>query len=156
MSSLPDSIPEPTCASGVGPGWWPIVEGLYEVLHDCDPDIVVDQVKEKSGSLRVYVTMSDNSKIGWDSLNEMIRVAEAISRRTCETCGAAGTWRGDGWQRVTYDPYENQRNENRKALQQKLHNEPITGDSSLGGPNQSLSPYDDDGGEEGRWPGVNG
>lgn len=55
-----------------------------------------DQVKEKFGGLRVYMTWGD--EISFD-VNEIFRAAieeaERKSFETCERCGAAGRTRGE-------------------------------------------------------------
>lgn len=52
------------------------------------------QIKEKFGTLRVYTDGTD------DEINGMIRMAEAMSGRTCEECGAPGELRPGGWYRT--------------------------------------------------------
>lgn len=55
------------------------------------PQVVAVQVKEKFGGLRFY----------YDGGDELIRgavsMAEAMSYRTCDVCGAPGTPNHDGW-----------------------------------------------------------
>lgn len=53
--------------------------------------IVATQVKEKYGTLRFYVSHSD------EFIDGVIAMAESMSTRTCETCGAPGKRRGGGW-----------------------------------------------------------
>lgn len=50
-----------------------------------------DQVKEKYGGLRVYFTGGD------DYVEGLISMAEAISYKTCETCGNSGKPNKGGW-----------------------------------------------------------
>ena len=64
--------------------------------HDIDiPDevsqVVAVQVKEKFGTLRFYADGGD------DKTDGMIRMAEAMSAVTCETCGSPGEMRGRSW-----------------------------------------------------------
>jgi hypothetical protein len=72
-----------------GKGW----AGLYGPLIDLclQRGIVVNQVKEKFGGLRFYVGGPGN-----DSLNDIIRAAEAESFHTCEQCGESGCSWKDG------------------------------------------------------------
>jgi hypothetical protein len=55
------------------------------------PQVIVDQVKEKFGTLRFYYHGGD------DIIDGMVRMAESISGFTCEKCGAPGKMRGRGW-----------------------------------------------------------
>ena len=68
-----------------------IEEAEYmEVTETCH-QVVVEQVKEKFGSLRFYYTGGD------DAIDGMVRMAESMSSVTCEECGAPGTTAGKGW-----------------------------------------------------------
>lgn len=60
-------------------------------IPDEVPQVVVEQVKEKFGTLRFYVRGGDKYTDG------MIRMAEAMSAATCEVCGDRGQMRGHGW-----------------------------------------------------------
>ena len=72
-------------------GWYNIIDGLcLHIQHYIDnkkkegieiPQVVADQVKEKFGTLRFYVSGGD------DVTHWMIRLAEYYSERTCEGCG---------------------------------------------------------------------
>jgi hypothetical protein len=75
-----------TLGANVGPGWEPIVNELYMELKGLDPDLVVDQVKEKFGSLRFYFQPSDTDR--YDELNVFVYAAEAKCAQTCEACGS--------------------------------------------------------------------
>jgi hypothetical protein len=55
------------------------------------PQVTVDQVKEKFGTLRFYTTGGDRL------IDGMIWFAESMSGRICETCGAPGKTRGRGY-----------------------------------------------------------
>lgn len=52
---------------------------------------VAVQVKEKFGGLRFYVDNADDYTRG------VISMAESMSYKTCETCGAPGKQTGKGW-----------------------------------------------------------
>jgi hypothetical protein len=54
-------------------------------------DIVANQVKEKYGSLRFYISYYT------EELDEIIDSAEKKSACVCETCGAPGKIRGSSW-----------------------------------------------------------
>ncbi len=60
-------------------------------IRDEVPQVVVDQVKEKFGTLRFYYHGGD------DTIDGMVRMAESMSAFTCEKCGAPGKMRGRGW-----------------------------------------------------------
>jgi len=73
-----------------GEGWEPLLRRLSERLtariqaERSPQDYYAVQVKEKFGGLRFYMSQYT------DEMGELIRDAEAESRRTCETCGAPG------------------------------------------------------------------
>ena len=98
-------------------GWYDIIDTLcHTIQHHLDwkrgsdkfkgmPDeewdechqTVAVQVKEKWGGLRFYVSNSD------DYIDGAISLAESLSLRTCEQCGAPGKPRGGGWVRTLCD-----------------------------------------------------
>ena len=55
------------------------------------PQVTLDQVKEKFGTLRFYYTGGD------DIVDGMVRMAESMSGVTCEECGNPGKQVGGGW-----------------------------------------------------------
>jgi hypothetical protein len=55
------------------------------------PQVIAVQVKEKFGTLRFYVDG------GNEATYAMISMAESMSARTCEKCGAPGKLRGKTW-----------------------------------------------------------
>ena len=82
----------------VGDGW-------FEILQDClrdlrsiretglAPNLILVQVKEKFGTLRVYVNGEDEG----DIVQSILDYAETRSSWTCDECGKAGTKEGKGW-----------------------------------------------------------
>ena len=60
---------------------------------------VAVQVKEKWGCLRFYVNNAD------DYVQGIISMAESMSCRICETCGAPGQRRTGGWVRTLCDDH---------------------------------------------------
>jgi hypothetical protein len=58
------------------------------------PQVTLDQVKEKFGTLRFYYQGGD------DVIDGMVRMAESMSGVTCEECGKPGTRSGGGWIRT--------------------------------------------------------
>jgi hypothetical protein len=88
-----------------GDGWFHIIDTLcrniqnYSDNHQDGLDqedaeyyqVTVQQVKEKFGSLRFYISGGD------DYIYGMISMAEAISEKTCEDCGAKAEVTTKGW-----------------------------------------------------------
>jgi hypothetical protein len=83
-------------------GWFDLIDELFGNIqsyidnnsHAPDriiPQVTVDQVKEKFGTLRFYTTGGDRL------IDGMIWFAESMSGRICETCGAPGKTRGRGY-----------------------------------------------------------
>jgi hypothetical protein len=80
-------------------GWFDLIDQLCDSIQryiDQNPrlnvpQVVVEQVKEKFGTLRFYVSGGDDLTRG------MIWFAESMSGRICETCGKFGKRRGHGW-----------------------------------------------------------
>lgn len=73
-------------------GWYNIIFTLCSLIQihqkSQTPDykpVVVQQVKEKFGTLRFYYYGGDDTVLG------MVAYAEAISGMTCEVCGDRGT-----------------------------------------------------------------
>jgi hypothetical protein len=80
-----------------GDGWFNILNMLCRNIQshlDWKPEVeqvVVQQVKEKFGSLRFYYTGGD------DYIRGLVSMAEAMSEVTCEDCGAPATKQTSGW-----------------------------------------------------------
>jgi hypothetical protein len=68
-----------------------IVAGDFRQVPESIPQVTLDQVKEKFGTLRFYYTGGD------DVIDGMVRMAESMSGVTCEECGNPGERRGGGW-----------------------------------------------------------
>jgi len=66
------------------------------------PQVTLDQVKEKFGTLRFYYTGGD------DVIDGMVRMAESMSGVTCEECSAPAETHGPGWIRTICKPCEEQ------------------------------------------------
>ena len=79
-----------------GDGWGKILKELSTRLdpYAATDDLVIIQVKEKLGSLRVYVRFEGHDWSEKEEVVEVVRrwrnVAEEQSCYTCEVCGAAG------------------------------------------------------------------
>jgi hypothetical protein len=55
------------------------------------PQVTLDQVKEKFGTLRFYYSGGD------DYISGLVSMAESMSGITCEECGKPGTSTSGGW-----------------------------------------------------------
>jgi hypothetical protein len=76
-----------------GDGWFDLIDTLCEQLQHATetqemPQVVAAQVKEKFGALRFYVHERSAEQQG------MITLAQAMSYRICDVCGARGELRG--------------------------------------------------------------
>lgn len=72
-----------------GNGWYHLIDALCTQLQrmtdqDGAPQIIASQVKEKFGSLRFHAREAD------DRQKAVIELAQELSRRTCDVCGAPG------------------------------------------------------------------
>lgn len=79
-----------------GDGWFFIIDKLCSsiqnyVTNNKKPQPVVVQVKEKFGTLRLYIEDSDQL------IDGMIWFAEDISGVVCELCGRPGKLNKNGW-----------------------------------------------------------
>lgn len=68
-----------------------LVSQEFRVVPEYVHRVVVEQVKEKFGTLRFYYRGGD------DVVDGMVRMAEAMSAVTCEECGAPGKVGGSRW-----------------------------------------------------------
>jgi len=94
-----------------GDGWFDLIDELCANIQGyidnnssesrVIPQVTVDQVKEKFGTLRFYTTGGDRL------IDGMIWFAESMSGRICEICGAPGKRHGSGWLRTLCDMHAN-------------------------------------------------
>lgn len=63
----------------------------HRQVKDPIPQAIAVQVKEKFGTLRFYIDGGD------ETINALTSMAESMSARTCEKCGAPGKLRGKTW-----------------------------------------------------------
>lgn len=87
-----------------GDGWKKILHECFAALrvlkeHGIAPNLGLMQVKEKFGTLRVYLYGEDPYEIAFAVASH----AEHRSSNTCEDCGDYGTRRGGGWIRTLCD-----------------------------------------------------
>ena len=89
------------------PGWYPLVEKLlldFRALPQEDGVVLINQIKEKFGGLRVYVEVSGSDDFK-ERVRDMIEQAEKEASRTCEFCSNPGVLRTPGWMRVTCEKH---------------------------------------------------
>ena len=80
-----------------------IVAGDFRQVPEPVPQVTLDQVKEKFGTLRFYYTGGD------DYIDGMVSLAESLTGVTCESCGNVGERRGGGWVHTYCTPCEEAR-----------------------------------------------
>jgi len=114
-----------------GDGWFNILDQLMgNIQHHIDwknkkqevvPQVTLDQVKEKFGTLRFYYTGGD------DYISGLVSMAESMSGVTCEGCGgqAETNWPKaegggiGGWVRTICQPCETKRQEERNKANEE-------------------------------------
>jgi hypothetical protein len=80
-----------------------IVAGDFREVPESIPQVTLDQVKEKFGTLRFYYSGGD------DYISGMVSLAESMTGVTCESCGNIGERRGGGWVHTYCTPCEEAR-----------------------------------------------
>jgi len=94
----------------IGDGWFNIINQLSQNIQhhlkwknkdtEVVPPVIIEQIKEKFGSLRFYYQGGD------DYISGLVSMAESMAGVTCETCGDVGESRNGGWIRVLCDHHE--------------------------------------------------
>ena len=87
-------------------GWAQIIRDLFAVMP---PNVQVSQVKEKFGGLRFYYGWSHEQpydETAREEFQQHVTVAENLSYKTCEVCGAPGVTRPHGWITTLCDPHD--------------------------------------------------
>jgi len=93
-----------------------IVAGDFREVPPELPQVTLDQVKEKFGTLRFYYTGGD------EYISGMVAMAESMSGVICESCGNPGEQKGGGWVRTICEPCEIKREEeNAKRMEEYEH-----------------------------------
>lgn len=87
-----------------GDGWFFLLDKLFETIQsylDCNnkEQVILSQVKEKFGTLRVYCEGADDIVYG------MIWFAERLSANICEICGEKGKLNSLGWIKCRCDKH---------------------------------------------------
>ena len=87
-------------------GWYNLLDECMEKMqYFCDlcskdgreVQVVADQIKEKYGDLRFYVSVYGADKIQDSIIDDIISEAERKSRNTCEVTGESGALCKRGW-----------------------------------------------------------
>jgi hypothetical protein len=68
-----------------------LIEDPLREIPEPIPQVTLDQVKEKFGTLRFYYSGGD------DYISGLVSMAESMSGVTCEDCGNPGTQTSGGW-----------------------------------------------------------
>ena len=89
-----------------------ILAGGFREVPEPFPQVTLDQVKEKFGTLRFYYTGGD------DYIRGLVSMAESMTAITCESCGNPGKQGGKGWVRTECQPCADKRDEERKLLRE--------------------------------------
>ena len=85
-----------------------IKEGTYRDVPEKIYQVVAVQVKEKFGTLRFYYNGGD------EYIHGLAAMAEAMSARTCESCGAPAKSSGGGWITTMCQPCIDSKEERRQ------------------------------------------
>lgn len=79
-------------------GWYELIRSLCREVQDwsdrTEKQIVAEQIKEKFGGLRFYISSNKTNPISdgeWSVLNGIINRYEEMALNTCEITGAKGT-----------------------------------------------------------------
>ena len=94
-----------------------IVAGDFRQVPKSIPQVTLDQVKEKFGTLRFYYSGGD------DYISGMVSLAESLTGVTCESCGNVGERRGGGWVHTYCEPCEIKREEAHKQYYEQKETE---------------------------------
>lgn len=91
-----------------GDGWFNIVDNLCKLIQkELDAkqidNVEIVQVKEKFGTLRVYLNNYN------DRIRGLVSFAEAMSGCICETCGLPGKPTTSGWIKTMCSKCESER-----------------------------------------------
>ena len=70
------------------PGWYDIIDNLCKKIAKVTDKVEFIQIKEKFGSLRIYVDLDNAmSEEQASTVYSLIKEAEELSTKTCELCG---------------------------------------------------------------------
>ena len=102
------------CHLEIGEGWLSLVDDLFDrikVIINNKSSVYVSCVKEKYGTLRVYVNDDDDWEFVSDAehhaIHEIIDLVTDKSYETCEVCGNEGKIRYLSWHKTLCDNHFN-------------------------------------------------
>ncbi len=88
----------PVCGFDCPPGWTKIVMEICRVVEAINQALppgtelcICEQVKEKFGTLRFYMSRMT------EEMSQIIEAGEEASEKVCQDCGAPGTIRDGSW-----------------------------------------------------------
>jgi len=99
-------------------GWWNLIDKTCAKIVKVDPEAEVNTVKEKFGTLRIYLDHANNEaqQIEWDVIDE--------SSKVCEQCGKVGkTVVIDNWYFTVCKKHEKEILTKKKKEEEKWENE---------------------------------
>jgi len=85
--------------ASVGKGWADLIHRVFDKLETIPEYVVIHQVKEKFGGLRVYCDPY------LEHFEKFLIEIEKKSFTICETCGKSGQLRDGGWYRTLCDEH---------------------------------------------------
>ena len=113
MKNIPRFLPASFYAPGysreqalesVDIGWHGLINKVFDKLESIkDIIIVIHQVKEKYGGLRIYTSCIH------EEFDKFILELETESYKICEKCGEPGKLRGGGWYVTACDAHASNR-----------------------------------------------
>ena len=113
MKNIPRFLPARFYAPGytreqalesVDIGWHGLINKVFDKLESIkDIIIVIHQVKEKYGGLRIYTSCIH------EEFDKFILELETESYKICEKCGEPGKLRGGGWYVTACDAHASNR-----------------------------------------------
>jgi hypothetical protein len=87
-------------------GWYPLIDELLSELDKLDIKLRIDQIKEKWGGLRFYVTVTYAlDDFTYDKACRLIAEYEDKSYHICEVCGEPGKLHAKGWHQTLCDKH---------------------------------------------------
>lgn len=91
------------CYIECGGGWYKILDELFEKISK-NENVILAQVKEKWGQLRIYIAHDSEFLEVWPIQEEeiffLVEAAEKKSLKVCEFCGKKGKPQNTSWVKV--------------------------------------------------------
>ena len=95
MAYMPNGVADEHLFDCIGEGWHTLVDSFkfavdWDTKHNNMPPVVITQVKEKFGELRIYYNGGDSRTDAYATF------ASLVSQRMCEDCGSPAKTRDQG------------------------------------------------------------